>query len=99
MPPCASRATWAIAASISVDVLAASVVWALKPMLGYSENSRDNGGTLSITDGTHAAASGPLGNYMASSFVTAADGHGGTLITEGLQTASQQPLLTQPHAT
>jgi hypothetical protein len=30
-----------------------------------------------------------LGNYMATSFVTAADGHGGTLITEAAQTANQ----------
>ena len=37
-----------------------------------------------------------LGNYMAASFVTAADGHGGTLVTEQLQ-APQSPLLTHPH--
>jgi hypothetical protein len=30
-----------------------------------------------------------LGNYMATSFVSAADGHGGTLITEAAQTANQ----------
>ena len=48
---------------------------------------------------TVAAAIALLGNYMASSFVTAADGHSGTVITEGPQTANQQPLLTQPHAT
>jgi len=34
-----------------------------------------------------------VGNYMAGSFVTTADGHGGTLLTEVTQTA-QQPLLT-----
>jgi hypothetical protein len=65
--------------------------------LGYSENSSNTGGFLSVKDGTHIAKLAHLGNYMAASFVTAADGHGGTLITEGAQTANQRPLLTQPH--
>jgi hypothetical protein len=34
---------------------------------------------------------------MAASFVTAADGHGGTLVTEAAQTANEQPLLAAPH--
>jgi hypothetical protein len=45
--------------------------------------------------GTHIAKLALLGNYMAASFVTAADGHGGTLITEASQTANQ--LLATPH--
>jgi hypothetical protein len=65
--------------------------------LGYAENDSGTGGTLSVGDGAHSANVALLGNYMASSFVTAADGHGGTLITEASQTA-QQPLLTHPHA-
>jgi hypothetical protein len=55
------------------------------------------GGTLSVGDGVHSANVALLGNYMASSFVTAADGHGGTLITEASQT-SAQPELAHPHA-
>jgi hypothetical protein len=51
-----------------------------------------------VSDDADAAAITLLGQYMASSFVTAADGHGGTLITEASHTASQQPLLTLPHA-
>ena len=43
----------------------------------------------------HAAAVALLGNYMAGSFVTAAEGHGGTLLTQAPQTG-QQPLLTHP---
>ena len=39
-----------------------------------------------------------LGNYMASAFVAGSDGHGGTLVSETAQTASQTPLLTHPHA-
>jgi hypothetical protein len=64
--------------------------------LGYSENSSNTGGILSVKDGTHIAKLALLGNYTASSFVAAADGYGGTLITEGVQTA-QQSLLTHPH--
>ena len=37
-----------------------------------------------------------LGQSMASSFVTAGDGHGATPIAD--PPSSQQPLLTQPHA-
>ena len=45
----------------------------------------------------HIAKIALLGNYMAASFVTAADGHGGTLITEAAQTANQLLPLTTPH--
>jgi hypothetical protein len=62
-------------------------------MLGYSENGGDAGGTVPDRDGTHGAKLALLGNYMATSFVTAADGHGGTLITD---VTTQQALLTQP---
>ena len=45
------------------------------------------------SDTSHAAAL--LGQFMASSFVTAGDGHGATPIAD--TPANQQPLLTQPH--
>ena len=51
---------------------------------------------LALSDGRHAASVALLGSYMAGSFVTAADGHGGTLVTETSQNA--QPLLTHPRA-
>jgi trimeric autotransporter adhesin len=54
------------------------------------------GGTLTVSDGRHTAAFALLGNYMAASFVAAADGHGGTLVTE--TRPEQQLLLTHaPH--
>jgi hypothetical protein len=53
--------------------------------LGYSKNSNETSGILAVKDGTQIAN----GNYMATSFVTAADGHGGTLITEAAQAANQ----------
>jgi hypothetical protein len=62
--------------------------------LGYAANG-GNGGTLAVSDGSHTANLALLGNYMASTFVAASDGHGGTLIAEASQTA-QQPLLTAP---
>ena len=65
--------------------------------LGYSENSSETGGTLTVKDGTHIAKIALLGNYMAASFVTAADGHGGTLVTE-TALPDQQPMLARPHA-
>ncbi len=65
--------------------------------LGYSANSSNGGGTLTVGDGVHTANLALLGNYMASSFVTSSDGHGGTLVTDPTLTA-EQPLVTQPHA-
>jgi hypothetical protein len=50
-----------------------------------------------VRDGSQAAAIALLGNYMATSFVTAGVGHGGTLFTEGSQTANQLVPLTTPH--
>jgi hypothetical protein len=49
---------------------------------------------LTVSDGRHAAAIALIGNDMAGSFVVAADGHGGTLVTE--ERLDQQPLLTRP---
>lgn len=48
--------------------------------LGYSPNADNSGGTLSVGDGTHTANIALLGNYIASSFVAASDGHGGTVV-------------------
>jgi hypothetical protein len=64
--------------------------------LAYSANSDNTNGTLTVGDGLHAQSVALLGQYMASSFVMASDGHGGTLITDPPQ--SQQTLLAHPHA-
>ena len=61
----------------------------------YSGSS--SGGTLTVTDGTHTANIALLGNYLASTFVTSSDGHGGTAVVDPLLTSSNQPVvLTQP---
>jgi hypothetical protein len=49
-----------------------------------------------VSDGRHAASIALLGNYMAGSFVTTADGHGGTLVTEAQP--QEQTLLAHPRA-
>ena len=71
------------------------IAFGAQTTLAYAANANGAGGTLTVSDGRHAASIALLGNYMAGSFVTAADGHGGTLLTEASQNA-QPPLLAQP---
>lgn len=66
-------------------------------MLGYLATNQDTGGTLTVTDGSHAAKLALLGQYMASSFVEFSDGHGGTVVTTAEQPISQQLSLAAPH--
>ena len=73
-----------------------SIAFGARTTLGYAENSTNTGGTLTVRDGAHTASIALLGNYIAGSFVTAADGHSGTLVSEAAQVA-QQLLLTKPH--
>ncbi|MBR1315864.1 hypothetical protein JQ562_32880 [Bradyrhizobium sp. AUGA SZCCT0051] len=51
-------------------------------------------GTLTVTDGTVTASIMLLGNYMASTFATSSDGHGGTLVVD--PPATQVSQLAQP---
>ena len=51
----------------------------------YAGNT--TGGTLTVTDGTHVANITLLGNYMASTFVTASDGGTGTFVVDKSMTA------------
>ncbi|SEC02388.1 hypothetical protein [Bradyrhizobium erythrophlei] len=53
-----------------------------------------SGGTLTVTDGTLTASIALLGNYMASTFTTSSDGHGGTLVVD--PPAMQVSQLAQP---
>ncbi len=70
--------------------------WWQHDPLGYAPNGNNTGGTLSATDGSHIADIALLGQYMALSFVTTNDGHGGTLVTDPPLTQPQT--LSQPHA-
>ena len=60
-----------------------------------SYSSDASGGTLTVTDGTHTANIGLLGNYMASTFATSSDGHGGTNLVDHAST-DQTSLVAQP---
>jgi len=71
------------------------IAFGAQTTLAYAANANGTGGTLTVCDGRHAASIALLGTYMAGTFVTAADGHGGTLLTEASQLA-QAPLLAQP---
>jgi hypothetical protein len=68
------------------------IAFGAQTTLAYAANAA--GGTLTISDGRHAAAIALLGNYMAGTFTATADVHGGTLITEA--PTGQQPLLAHP---
>ena len=74
-----------------------SIAFSSKTTLGYLPNAGNLGGTLNVSDGVHHASLALLGQYMASSFVTASDGHGGTLISEAAQSSNQTVSLTLPH--
>jgi FG-GAP repeat len=74
----------------------AGIAFGAHTTLGYSPNSNQTAGTLSITNGAQSVNIALLGNYMASSFVTASDGHGGTMVS--IATAQSQSLLTNPHS-
>ena len=65
--------------------------------LGYAPNGGQTGGTLSLSDGIHSANIALLGNYMASSFATASDNHGGTMVLAQAATPNDQALLSNPH--
>lgn len=75
----------------------ADIGFGAQTTLGYSANANGGGGTLTVSDATHIAKIALLGNYMALSFVTASDGHGGTFLEAAASTASQNALAL-PHA-
>ena len=54
------------------------------------------GGSLTDGNSSETAKVALLGNYMASSFATASDGHGATLVSDPVMT--QHPPLAHPHA-
>jgi hypothetical protein len=58
----------------------ADVAFGDQTTLGYARSSAA-AGTLTVSDGIHAARIALLGNYVASSFAAANDGHGGTLLS------------------
>jgi hypothetical protein len=82
-----------MAAQDAIDF--ADINFATLQQASFSGNS--SSGTLSVSDGTHAANIALLGGYMASTFVTSSDGHGGTYVVAQSST-NTNALLAQPHA-
>jgi hypothetical protein len=72
------------------------IAFGAQTTLAYAVNAAGTGGTLTVSDGRHAASIALLGAYMAGSFVTTADGHGGALVTEAQP--HEQTLLAHPRA-
>ena len=70
------------------------IAFGAQTTLAYAQNKAGTGGTLTVSDGRHAASIALFGNYIAGSFATAADGHGGTLVTQNQN--EQTPLLAHP---
>jgi hypothetical protein len=74
-----------------------SIAFGAQTTLGYSPNSNNIGGTLSLTNGAQSANISLLGSYMASSFVMESDSHGGTMVLTDAIQSGNQALLTNPH--
>jgi hypothetical protein len=67
------------------------------PQLSYAGDN--SGGTLRITDATHSASIALLGNYLASTFATSSEGHGGTnVVDQPAASGNQSTTLSQSHA-
>ncbi|WP_441237400.1 beta strand repeat-containing protein [Bradyrhizobium sp. 930_D9_N1_4] len=64
--------------------------------LAYAANAGNTGGTLTVTDGVHTAALQLLGQYSAADFALAADGNGGSIITNPVDQPQAQ--LSISHA-
>jgi hypothetical protein len=73
------------------------IAFSAQTTLAYAKHVAGAGGTLTVSDGRHTAAIALLGSYIAGSFVIAADGHGGTLVTQALQSEQQALLAHPPH--
>ena len=54
-------------------------------------NGTSTGGVLTVTDGSHAANIALMGNYIAATFATSSDGHGGTFIVDSTTSSPLSP--------
>jgi hypothetical protein len=68
----------------------------------FKEALSNMSGTLTVTDGTHTANITLLGQYTAAGFTATSDGHGGTIITGVLPSATvanaSSAMLAVPHS-
>jgi hypothetical protein len=54
------------------------------------------GGTLTVTDGTHSASLTLKGDYRTVSFITMADGSGGTFVVDPPSSSEAASMLADP---
>jgi hypothetical protein len=95
-PPLSGLLAWDPNGGAQGSIDLSNISFGTNTTLGYSANSDNTGGTLTVSDGLHATSLALLGQFMASSFVMASDGHGGTLITDPSLTSHQNTFLTLP---
>ena len=67
--------------------------------LSFKEAANQQSGTLTVTSGTHSATLTLNGNYTASNFKLASDGHGGTTITDPSTPSHSSHTTAGNHAT
>jgi autotransporter passenger strand-loop-strand repeat protein len=66
--------------------------------VSFTEATSNQSGTLTVTDGVNTASITLLGQYMASQFTSASDGHGGTVIGDpSVAAANNSASLVAPH--
>jgi hypothetical protein len=95
-PPLTGSLTWDPNGGAQGSIDLSNISFGTNTTLGYSANSDNTGGTLTVSDGLHATSLALLGQFIASSFVMSSDSHGGTLITDPSLTSHQNTFLTLP---
>ena len=80
----------------SIDL--SDIAFGARTTLGYTQSENNTGGTLIVGDGVHTADLALLGSYIAGTFATSPDGHGGTLISNSPLSAPTAPIsFTRQH--
>jgi hypothetical protein len=64
-----------------------------------TESQTNTSGVLSVTDGTHTAQIRLLGQYAASQFAMASDGHSGTMISDMPTGGAAPAMIAATHYT
>jgi hypothetical protein len=96
-----SAAGQQIQANLDYNLIADDAIDLTNLVYVYGQTSASFSGTstsgaLAVTNGTDSANIALLGNYLASTFMTASDGNGGTLVMD-TSSSSQVPSLAVPH--
>jgi hypothetical protein len=75
-----------------------NIAFSANTTLGYSPNISGTGGTLSVSDGVHAATIALFGQYAAAGFQLGSDQNHGALVTYSSPLVSENNvLITNPN--